>query len=155
MATTIRGRSRVTAGRRWALLMGVLIVAGIVLFGALATRTCAQPTDISGTTRLPAWLTALKNRDEIAYPAHAILGTLLDDAGCPPVVAGLQWVKAGAHARTEQEIEAAGAGLTSARTRASQAETFDAELCRFIGSGFANPRQEAVVRRSGLDCRLP
>jgi hypothetical protein len=152
MAVTARGGSRLATGRRWMLVLGVLLIIGIVLVGTLANRMCAQPTDISGTTRLPAWLTALKNRDEIAYPLHAILGTLLNDAGCPPVVAGLQWVKAGAHTRTEQDIEAAGTGLASSRARAGQPEAFDAALCQFIGSGFANPRQEAVVRRSGLDC---
>jgi hypothetical protein len=155
MAATADGRSEVAAGRLRALVVGVLIVVGIVLVVDLANRTCAQPTDVSGTTRLPAWLIALKNRDELAYPAHALLGTLLNDAGCPPVVAGLQWVKAGAHARNEHDIEAAGAGLAVARERASQPETFDATLCQFMAGGFANTRQEAVVRRAALDCTPP
>lgn len=155
MAATFAGRSRVTSRRPWKLGVGVLLVIGVVLVGALANRTCAEPTDVSGTTRLPAWLTALKNRDEIAYPAHAILGTLLDEAGCPPVVVGLQWIKAGAHARTEHDVEAAGTGLAVARARAVQPEAFDAALCRFIGSGFANAQQEAVVRRSSMACPKP
>ena len=36
-------------------------------------------------------------RDDIAYPGHAFLASLLTETGCDRMAAGLQWLKAGAH----------------------------------------------------------
>jgi hypothetical protein len=128
------------------------LVLGIMLAVALGDRACHAPVDISGTTRLPAWLVALKERDAFAYPAHDLMGRLLNDAGCSPVAAGLQWIKAGAHARTEQEATQVEHGLSAARSRDSQPATFDAILCAYLANGFANPQQEAIIQRAGLAC---
>ena len=46
-----------------------------------------------------AW--RVKQRDELAYPAHATLGTIREVAGCSPTAAGFQWIKAGFHAPSE------------------------------------------------------
>ena len=127
-----------------------LALALVVPYGQLA---CREPIDVSGTTRLPAWLVAIKERDELAYPAHAIVGAVLTQAGCSPIAAGLQWLKAGAHARTEQEIMTAEQGLSVARARADPTETFDARLCAYMVDGYANAQQEAVTRGAGLRCQ--
>jgi hypothetical protein len=128
------------------------LVLGIVLAVSLGDRACHAPVDISGTTRLPAWLVALKEQDAFAYPAHELIGTLLNNAGCSPVAAGLQWIKAGAHARTEQQATQAERGLSVARSRDSQPTTFDAILCAYLANGFANPQQEAITQQAGLSC---
>jgi hypothetical protein len=146
---------KTTAVRPWLLTIVVVIAIGAVLAGILGDRYCREPVDVSGTTELLGWLTALKSRDELAYPAHTLLGTLLNDRGCSPTAAGLQWIKAGAHARTEHEVAAAGQGLAVARTRASQTEAFDAALCGYVVNGFANTQQEAVARRADVRCTPP
>jgi len=135
------------------LVVGAVLALVLVLVVSYGQLACREPIDVSGTTRLPDWLVALKERDEIAYPAHAIVGAVLNQAGCSPIAVGLQWLKAGAHARTEQEIMTAEQGLSVARARADPTATFDARLCAFMTDGYANTQQEAVTRGAGLRCQ--
>jgi len=135
------------------LVVGALLALALMLIISYGQQACSEPIDVSGTTRLPAWLVAIKERDEIAYPSHALVGTILNDAGCSPTAVGLQWLKAGAHARTEQEIMTAEQGLSVARARADPTETFDARLCAFMTNGYANAQQEAITRGAGLRCQ--
>jgi hypothetical protein len=152
----VRQDAQRSRAHQWRLAL-VICVSVLLTFigGQVGVRLCQEPIDVSGTTRVPGWFSTLKNRDEIAYPAHAMLGDLLNRTSCSPLAAGLQWLKASAHARTEQDVAVAGQGLVTARGRAAQAEAFDAALCGFVGRGFARPQQESVTRHARVECGVP
>lgn len=141
----------------------LLIVALLLVFLAVPTvvgvnRVCGTPVDVSGTTRLPDWLVNLKERDEIAFPLHAWLGAGLVRLGCEPTAAGLQWVKAAAHARSADDLDQAVAGLIAARANAGAGpsggspDRFEAEVCGYLTGGSVGPNQAAALARAGLDC---
>src|SRR5262245_4023912 len=95
-------------------LSTALIAATIasVLPMGLFTYTCFVPVDVSGSPTgglLPPVIREFKNRDEVAYPLHLLLGRALEGARCNPVAAGFQLIKAGAHANTREEVTNAGA----------------------------------------------
>jgi hypothetical protein len=123
-----------------------------VTVGMLGVQACREPVDISGSLARSDWLDTIKSYDAFWYTSHSVLGTILNDAGCSPLAAGLQWLKAGAHANTEQEVETVGQGLTAARSRAGQPEPFDARLCRYVAGKFASPQQQAATRLAGISC---
>src|SRR5262249_50725188 len=125
-----------------------LMFLGIIGLSALALgcagligSACAAPLDVSGTTRLPGWLTGPKARDEVAYPAHLALGEVLTRLGCHPTAAGLQWLKAGAHARSTAEVKQVATGLAAARQRSRAPEELARTLCAYVAGGFARPEQ--------------
>jgi hypothetical protein len=138
-----------------------LLLIGIVAFGLLAaaefTYACTVPIDISGSSTgglLPPPIHEFKEQDFIAYPTHMLLGRALEGARCNPVAVGFQVVKAGAHANTPAEVDAAGAILTLSRRRADDPQRFDEEVCAMLGGAYARPQQEEVTRLAGTDCRL-
>ena len=157
-----------------------LAVAALVILTGIgapaAVRLCSEPLDVSGTVRRPDVLAhaegrderphsvqgvllsfveaiwRVKQRDELAYPAHAMLGTILEVAGCSPVAAGFQWIKAGFHARSEAELERVARGLAEARQRSLEPSAFRATLCDYLAKGGDHPGMDWVVRTAGLDC---
>jgi len=110
---------------------------------------------VSGTTRLPDWLTVLKERDELAFPAHAALGNILTVLGCSPAASGLQWLKAAAHARTPPEITLASDGLLAVAEHFGSSQALSVVLCPFVAGGYARPSQQQAAERAGLVCSLP
>src|SRR5882672_2617509 len=72
----------------------ILVGLGLTLVIVVGQRLYSRPLDISGTYRFPTWLDAIKRRDDVAYPFHAALGTLLNKLGGDPDAAALQWLKA-------------------------------------------------------------
>jgi hypothetical protein len=135
-------------GRRLAArAAGLALVAALALF-ALLLR---QPLDLGATVALPNWLERLARRDEVAYSAHAALGTALEALRFPPEAVGLQWLKAAAHARTAAEAERLGAGLARTRRRSEDPDRVDAALCRYIIGG-GTLGQRAAMARAEMRC---
>ena len=134
------------------LLVRLLLLTALGLFstGAVA-RLYAEPLDVSGTTHLPRWLSTVKERDEIAYPAHVALGTLLNRLHGPPA-AGLQWVKAAAHARSPTEVERVGRGLATTRRRSDSPDHLEQTLCSYVAQGRTRPQQWTALAQTGLSC---
>jgi hypothetical protein len=89
--------------------------------------------------------------DQVAYPAHAFLGRTLNRIGASPTAVGIQWVKAAAHARSREEMDAAIAGLRAAADRASPDERLEAILCEG-GLRGKNQNQIAVISNAGIHC---
>lgn len=132
------------------LLGGCAVV--VMIGAALAMRVYVAPLDISGTLPLPGRVQALKGRDEIAYPAHVALGTILQRAGGDSVAVGLQWLKAAAHARTAEEIDKVGNGLARAVRRSPNPERVTEEICSYLQGGVTGPRQAAALDDAGVSC---
>lgn len=131
------------------------LVTGIVLVAAALTvaRICSTPIDVSGTTSLPAWVRAVKERDEIAFPAHLLLARSLTTLGCSPEAIALQWIKAAAHARTPEDLATTRDGLRSTTSPAGVATRVADDLCRRLGSRYASQAQQATVEEAGIDCQ--
>lgn len=135
------------------LVIGLLVVGIMATTGAAAVaRTCAEPIDISGSAVLPGPLAGLKDRDEIAYPAHSTLGTILQEFGCEPPAIGLQWLKAAAHARSSAEVERAVGGLSAALRASPAPAELERQLCLYVATGFARRQQAAAAAAAGLRC---
>lgn len=124
----------------------------IVAVTLVGMRACADPIDISRTLTVPSMVDDWKKQDGLAYPVHILLGRILNQAGCSPVAAGLQWIKAGAHVRTDLEVREVARGLAATRDRSDRAGNLDVTLCSFVARGFARPQQEAAMRQAGLRC---
>jgi hypothetical protein len=137
------------ASSRWRnlALLGVGLLATLKIVARIYTR----PLDIGGFVRLPRPLQAIKERDGIAYPLHAILGAALNLTGGLPLAAGYQWIKAAAHARSTAELERAASGLARARNRSRLEDDFDGALCAYLGGGF-HRRQARAMSMAGLRC---
>ncbi|MGH2457657.1 MAG: hypothetical protein ACRDIY_02185 [Chloroflexota bacterium] len=88
--------------------------------------------------------------DPIAYQTHAALGTALNLLGASPSAAGVQWLKAASHARTDDEVAEAARGIVAARTRSPDPEALDASLCRIVEHG--SPAVWAVASQARLAC---
>ena len=140
--------------RRSRLLTASIVVVVLLAAsaGAVSVQACREPVDVSGSLARSSWLDAVKQYDGFWYRSHVVVGTLLADAGCSPLATGLQWLKAGAHARTEQDVEMVGRGLAAARTRADHAPTFDTWLCQYLAGDFTRSQQQAAAHLAGLDC---
>jgi len=113
----------------------LLLLVIVVLGWRLARRFRSVPLDLSGTVALPDVIIRIKDRDEIAYPAHATLATILAVIRGAPVAVGLQWLKAAAHARTPAERERAIRGLQASRLRSRDPEEFATILRRYVRPG--------------------
>src|SRR5262245_56919320 len=138
MSPTPRLSSRRLAAR--AVALGAIVA---LLLLALVLR---QPLDVATSVPLPGWLARLVDRDEVAYPIHTALGTVLETLRFPPEAVGLQWLKGAAHARTAAEAERLGAGLASTRQRSDDPDRLDAALCRHIIGGGSFGQRTAMAR---------
>lgn len=148
------------AGHRTRRSVLVLAIALIVLavpatFAAYVVRLALSGRDISQTLRLPRWAESRLQRDEIAYPSHVALARGFSLLRTSPTAEGLQWLKAAAHARTDDEIRTIGAGLRSAlaRSEPGQRQDIAAELCQAARHG-SQPGHAMVVALAGLGCQF-
>ncbi|MGE3908761.1 MAG: hypothetical protein AB7K36_05395 [Chloroflexota bacterium] len=57
------------------------------------------------------------SHDIVAYPLHALCGHLLNRLEMPPAAAGLEWLKAAAHARSGRALNRVVRGLSAVRQR--------------------------------------
>jgi hypothetical protein len=155
------------------------VVALVILTGVGApamARLCSKPLDVSGAMRRPdllarteegherphavhgvlvsfveaAWM--VKQRDELAYPARAMLGTILEVVGCSPIAAAFQWIKAGFHAQSEAQRERVARGLAAARQRSPEPTEFRERLCDYLRKGGDHPGMDRVISKAELDC---
>ena len=81
-----------------------------------ARRRHAEGADLSALL-LPPWLDAILNHDRVAYPLHLFCGRLLNSLKASPQVAALEWMKAAAHAQSEEALDCVGVGLRCAIAR--------------------------------------
>jgi hypothetical protein len=133
----------------------VLSITVLALLGWAVHRVCNEPMDLSGTSSVPAWLSTFKQRDEIAFPVHAALGNVLSALDCDPLVSGLQWLKAAAHARSPAEIALTSSGLQNAAQRLGSSQALADRLCRFVARGYAGANQREVAEQAGVVCISP
>src|SRR5262249_11536203 len=139
-------------------------------------RLCHQPLDLSGTARtssvhvahslviassvrdnvqaITQEITRREEFDPLTYAAHAGLGRLLGDARCDPVATGLQWLKAGAHAHSPEQVEAIAKGIAAARTASGAVTQFDTALCSYVSHGFSTTEQMLGAEQGGVECGL-
>jgi hypothetical protein len=120
-------------------------------------RKHAEGADLSSQLHLPRWIEAVLSHDRVAYPLHAVIGSALNGADGPPSAAGLEWLKAAAHARSEGAIERVARGLILARQRAQGADLEGmlgaALVSRVTCSGrdvAMRRRQLAALTRAGM-----
>lgn len=136
-----------------AITLFMLIAAG--LFAAYVIRLALSGQDVSQALRLPSWLESRVQRDEIAYPTHVALARGFALFQASPVAEGLQWMKAAAHARSDDQIRTIGEGLrrTLQRTEPAQHAQVSATLCQAAFRG-SQTSHSMVVALSGLDCQI-
>ena len=121
-------------------------------------RSCLAPRIRSAlpiTTTISRAARALTQCDETLYPYHAALGAALGFLPFDPEPAALQWLKAGAHARSSAEVEVVSSGLAAARRRSHSLPQFDADLCAAAGKSFTRAQQADAVAQAGITCNLP
>lgn len=114
-------------------LVSCIILARMII--RLAARLYSRPLDVSGTMYLPRLVKIIKDRNEVAYPAHVILATILEATGGSPTAAGLQWLKAAAHARSDAELIRAARGLENAQRRCPDSGEFVIALSCYLRHG--------------------
>jgi hypothetical protein len=111
----------------------------IILLGGLAIPALLMA---AGATRLT-------QLDSIAYPAHAVVGTVLSAIGLSPTATAVQWFKAAAHARSKTDLERVARGITAALERDADGEALRA-VCGLQAAG--NVRQLRAIVWSGAKC---
>jgi hypothetical protein len=82
-------------------------------------------TDLSKALGFPWWVEAALSHDGVAYPLHAGLGRVLNMVEAPPEIAGMEWLKAAAHARSERALRRVVHGLETSRRRAGGQPDFE------------------------------
>jgi hypothetical protein len=153
------GGQTADGGRRGAIIRCMLVLGAcamvavsIVLVGYAGVRACRVPLDISGTTELPARVNTVKQRDDIAYSTHVAVAQVLARANCAPTAVGLQWSKAGAHARTPAEVVLVAHGLSVARSRGDRSGVFDFVLCGYVDDDTVRSELRNGMRAAGIRC---
>ena len=126
---SVYSRSR----RRVSPLAGLLVlpfflIPGVVVAAVLA-RVLAAQGDVTGRLGLPAAAERFLQRDSVAYPLHAALGATLNGLGGPPTAAGVQWLKAAAHAVSDAQLERAVQGVGEAAARDGDGARVRAAVC--------------------------
>jgi hypothetical protein len=103
---------------------------------------------------IPSGLRELKQNDAVAYPAHAAIGGALNRIGATPGLAGIQWLKAAYHARSEAELDQAARGIGAAAAGRPAADQVGAELCavRSAPDAAGAGRQVEALMRAGITC---
>lgn len=142
--------------RKWKVsrISAILVILALIFLSitALGARACTEPIDVSGTVSLPRVIAEFKKRDEIAFPAHAILGSALGRFSCQPLAIGLQWLKAAGHARSQVDVDLVGRELAALRTREVDSNEVDDFLCLHVRMGVVNANQFAAIQKAGLHC---
>jgi hypothetical protein len=135
--------------RRIGVLLSLVLV--ILVTGRLVVQVYTRPLDVSGRWQLPPIIEMVKGRDEVAYPAHVVLATVLDATRAAPTAVGLQWVKAAAHAQNQAQMQRVAIGLAKAQQRATSPAEFWATLCPYIRPS-GRPSEYAAAQQAGLHC---
>ena len=125
-----------------------------------ARRRYADGADLSKLLHVPLWLDAVLANDRVAFPLHVLLGRLLNRLDAPPRAAGLEWLKAAAHARSEHALEIVVQGLVSTGRRA-RADDFASRLHMAVVNQVTchgrdvtmRRRQLAALERAGMPAR--
>jgi hypothetical protein len=130
----------------------LVILVSLFPIGFLTAGLRQHLLDGGTPMRLPAWLIRIKEQDDVAFPAHALLGAVFRVAGCNAAASGLQWLKAAAHARNPGEVEQSVAGLRSAAQCLGSVAALAERLCPLVHGGYANVRQRRAVDGAGLGC---
>jgi len=99
-------------------------------------------------------ITQREDFDPLTYAAHAGLARLLGGAKCDSVATGLQWLKAGAHAHSPEQVEAIAKGIAAARAASGTVTEFDAALCGYVSHGFSTTEQVIGAEQGGVECGL-
>ncbi len=110
------------------LVLPFFLVPGVVVAAVLARVLTAQG-DVTGRLGLPAAAEQFLQRDSVAYPLHAALGATLNLLGGPPTAAGVQWLKAAAHAVSDAQLERAVQGIGEAAARDGDGARVRAAVC--------------------------
>ena len=160
-ATIVKSRTRCfpwPGRRRRPIVVLVTVLAMLIPLGALAAVVIGLALvgrDVSKTLRLPAWLETRIQRDEIAYPAHVVLARGFGLFRVSPLAEGLQWLRAAAHARSDDQIRTAGEGLRSvlARTETARHEQTTELLCQ-AATRAGRPAHSMVIALAGMDCPI-
>ena len=75
-------------------------------------------------------LTAVTDRDAVAYPAHVLAALALEATRADPAAIGLQWLKAAAHARSDARLSRSIRGLRAAHRLSRHPDAFVATMAR-------------------------
>jgi hypothetical protein len=146
-----RQRTSTLAVRLACIAMGFgLLALSLLVLGEIAVHlVSARSLNATSTLALPRWLDELTERREIAYPAHAAIGTVLETLDLSPAATGVQWLKAAAHAASDRELSWAAEGIAAALARDHDDVAMQV-LCTVRDIG--NARQQQAAQRSGLTC---
>ena len=147
-------RSRAGSPARRSLWVAALVsLIAIAVCAGLLAREVLSSRNLTREFGVPPWLEALSQRDDVAYPAHAAIGTALERLAGPAEAIGVRWLKAAAHARTATEVMEARRGIAAGAGRAADRDAYEAHVCT-MAEGGVTLRQAAAVRASGLRCDL-
>jgi hypothetical protein len=147
---------------RWVIVGGLLGLLAIGVIGSLVAlrawdRVSSRPLDMTQVRhrigfQTPAPVLAIIKRDGFAYRAHAALALVIERADGDPVAAGVQWVKAGAHARTNGDLKRVTHGLLTAQQHSSDPLTLESTLCAYVENGHWTGLQREAFDSAGLKC---
>ena len=110
------------------LVLPFFLVPGVVVAAVLIRMLTAQG-DVTGRLGFPAAAEQFLQRDSVAYPLHATLGAVLNHLGGPPTAAGVQWLKAAAHAESDAQFERTVQGIGDAAARDGDGARVRAAVC--------------------------
>jgi hypothetical protein len=147
---------------RTIVLVGLLtmaaLTAGTVFVGqAVWDRVRSKPIDMSEVQQrigvhAPRALTSIIKRDGIAFHAHALLASFIEHSSGDPAAAGVQWVKAAAHARTTDDLQQVIEGLRWGRDHSADRESFQSTICSFVEGNYWSGLQREAFTELGLNC---
>lgn len=115
------------------LTLPFVLVVGVGTVTVLFRVLTAQG-DVTKRLGLPAPADEFLQRDEVAYPVHATLGAFLNRLGGSPEAAGVQWLKAAAHATTDAQLERAVHGIGEAAAQDGDGARVRAAVCQRLRS---------------------
>lgn len=147
---------------RWVIVGGLI---GLVVIGILGTlvaqgawnRLSTRPIDMTQMQQrigiqAPSPVAAFFKRDGVAFRAHAGLAMLIAGANGDPSAAGVQWVKAAAHARTDADLDRVSRGLVWAREHTDSVTTLQSTLCSYVENGYWTGVQQQAFEAAGFQC---
>jgi len=143
-----RQRTRSSGGL---LALPFVFLPPVLIALLLGIRLLLAPTDdVSQALGVPPSVDRFLQRDRLAYPVHAALGTAINRLNVSPAAAGAQWLKAASHARSDDQLARTVAGIAEARARDS--EGVPAALCPWVRDGGLNRQARTAIEQSGLPC---
>ena len=101
--------------------------------------------------RLPAPVARLRWHDKPRFLAHVALGQALVPFDTKR--AGVQWIKAAAHARSADEVDQVADGLIAVKQRSPSVKELEGVLCPYLSTGASGVRQRVALEEAGLSCQ--